>query len=187
MAKGGVKKEREEKSSGSGSGGFTFSKFFEGLEKLVDLAEKFQKVGGASQTKEFTIPIGPKGKEIKGVYGFTVRTMASGAPRIEPFGNIKKTPSGPVVEEFREPIVDVFDEKDHIRVVAEVPGVEENHVQFDIQGDILKLSADNGERKYSKEVLLPCFVDEKPESQSFKNGIFELNFKKSAIKVKGKK
>lgn len=186
MAKNSTKKKIEEKAD-EASGGFTFTKFFEGLEKLVDLADKFKKVGGFSQSKEFTIPTGQKGKEIKGVYGFTVRTMASGEPRIEPFGNIKKTSKGPVVEEVREPIVDVFDEKDLIRIVAEVPGVEENHVHFDIEGDILKLSADHGERKYSKEVLLPCFVEEKPESQSFKNGIFELNFRKSVIHVKGKK
>lgn len=186
MGKADTKKKKEE-TSNFGLGGFTFTKFFEGLEKLVDLADKFKKVGGYSQSKEFTIPTGQKGKEIKGVYGFTVRTLASGEPRIEPFGNIKKTSKGPVVEETREPIVDVFDEKDHIRIVAEVPGVEESHVQFDVEGDILKLSADHGERKYSKEVLLPCFVDEKPESQSFKNGIFELNFRKSVINVKGKK
>ena len=183
MAKVGAKKKKEEKDD-FGLGGFTFTKFFEGLAKLVDLADKFKKVGGFTQNKEFTIPTGQKGKEIKGVYGFTVRTMASGEPHIEPFGNIKKTSKGTVVEEVREPIVDVFDEKDHIRIVAEVPGVEESHVHFDIEGDILKLSADHGERKYSKEVLLPCFVEEKPENKSFKNGIFELNFKKSGIKSK---
>ena len=159
-----------------GFGGLSFKNFFEGLEKLVDLADKFKKTGGYTQNKEFSIPLGSKGKEIKGVYGFTVKTMASGEQRIEPFGNIKKTPRGPVVEETREPIVDVFDEKDHIRVVAEVPGVSEEHVEFQVKGDILKLSADHGDRKYSKEVLLPCFVEEKPENVSFKNGIFKQVF-----------
>lgn len=177
------KKEEDKKEKETdGLEGVPFSGFFKGLAKLVDLAEKLKKEGGYSQTKEFKIPTGEEGKEIKGVYGFTVRTLASGEPRIEPFGNIKKvqkTGGGPRVEEAREPIVDVFDEKDHILVVAELPGVEEAEIHYEIKGDILVLSTDHSDRKYSKEILLNTMVDEKPKSVSFKNGIFELKLLKA--------
>jgi len=179
------KDEAKKKNTADESEGLPFSGFFKGLSKLIDLAEKLKKEGGYSQTKEFKIPTGQEGKEIKGVYGFTVRTMASGEPRIEPFGNIKKVQKiygGSMAEESREPIVDVFDEKDHILVVAELPGVEESQVHYEIKGDILVLSTDHPDRKYSKEILLNTIVDEKPKSVSFKNGIFELKLLKAKQK-----
>ena len=40
------------------------------------------------------------GKGAKGVYGFSIRTLAGG-PVIERFGNIKETSEGPRVEETR--------------------------------------------------------------------------------------
>ncbi len=66
------------------------------------------------------------GKEVKGIYGFTVKVgLGDDGPRIEPFGNIRKDrESGhTVVQEVREPVVDVFEEEDHVLVVAEMPGV----------------------------------------------------------------
>ena len=115
---------------------------------------------------------------MKGIYGFTVRTLAGGEPKVEPFGNIKKTPKGPVVEAEREPIVDVFDEKDHILVVAELPGVDEGDIKKEIKGDILNLTAEKGDKKYKKEVLLPSTVEAEPISSTYKNGILEIKLKK---------
>jgi len=72
------------------------------------------------------------------------------------YGNIKKTakktPKGPVVEEVREPIIDIFDESEEIGVVAEMPGIDEKDVQIEIKGDILNITAEGKTRKYQKEV-----------------------------------
>jgi HSP20 family molecular chaperone IbpA len=65
---------------------------------------------------------------------------------------------GAVVEETREPMVDVFDEGDHLLLVAELPGVEAKDIHYEIEDDVLSLSAVRGERKYRKEVLLPAPV-----------------------------
>ena len=70
--------------------------------------------------------------KIKGVYGINVRTMSDGRPKVQPFGNIKRTPKGPVVEEVREPIVDIFEEKDKIQIIVEMPGIEASDIKFDI-------------------------------------------------------
>ncbi|MBI5286542.1 MAG: Hsp20/alpha crystallin family protein, partial [Deltaproteobacteria bacterium] len=119
------------------------------------------------------------GKEVKGVYGFTIRTLA-GEPIIESFGNIKETPKGPVVDEVREPIVDIFDEKDHIMVVAELPGVNEEEIKIEVKDDILNLTAKGRVRKYSKEVLLPSPVDKSTLTSTYKNGVLEVKVKKSS-------
>lgn len=85
-----------------------------------------------------------------------------------------------MVEELREPIVDVFDEKDHILVVAELPGIKEEDIKTDIKGNVLNISSEKGERKYKKEVLLPSKVKAEPISSTYKNGILEIKLKKQA-------
>lgn len=164
------KKEKEDFEVDFGLGKFAFGGLFKGISDLMDMASKLSEETGEMK-KEGEIKLG---KEIKGVYGFNIRTMTGGQPIIETFGNIKKTPKGPVVEEEREPVVDIFDEKDHILIVTELPGVSENDINFEIQGDILKLSARSGDRKYTKEILLSSKVKEDKIESSYKNGILEL-------------
>jgi HSP20 family protein len=117
------------------------------------------------------------GDKAKGVYGFTVRTGIGGMPKVEKFGNIKAGVEGPVVAEVREPLVDVFDEGKEIVLVAELPGVSEAEVKFEIQGDVVILQT-TGEKKYEKELLLPAAVAKKPVGNTFKNGILELRLKR---------
>ncbi|NQS89654.1 Hsp20/alpha crystallin family protein, partial [Patescibacteria group bacterium] len=101
-----------------------------------------------------------------------------GKPIVESFGNIKKTSKGPSVEEVREPMTDVFDEKDEIRVYAEMPGINEEDIKLDLKDDILDISAESNGRKYHKEVLLPVKVKVETLASSYKNGILEIKIKK---------
>jgi HSP20 family protein len=144
------------------------------LELLSDLAEKgegeFNKSGQVGDDK----------KGVKAVYGFSVRVGGSGKPLIENFGNVKSDRDGsPVVEEAREPMVDVFDESDHVLIVAELPGVAEKEIHHEVKGDVLHLSAAHGDRKYQKEVLLPAAVNEKGATSSYRHGVFELKLTKT--------
>lgn len=116
------------------------------------------------------------------MYGFTVKIGASGAPQVERFGNVRDTRMGAVVEEVREPMVDVFDEDNEVVVVAEIPGVEANDLQLEVRDDILLLAASHGDRKYSKEVLLPCAVQPDTIKSSYHNGVAEIRLAKAAPK-----
>jgi HSP20 family protein len=58
--------------------------------------------------------------------------------------------------------------------------VEESDIQFEIKEDILLLSARHQERKYSKEVLLPCAVLADTAKASYANGILELRVTKAS-------
>ena len=82
------------------------------------------------------------------------------------------------MEEVREPIVDVFDEQGHVRLIAEVPGVSEEGLSVELKGDILSLSAASKDRQYAKEVLLPCPVKRETIQRSFHNGILEITLEK---------
>jgi HSP20 family protein len=117
---------------------------------------------------------------MKAVYGFSVRVGGGGKPVIEKFGNVKEASQGPVVESVREPMVDQFDEGEHLLVVAELPGVDANDIHFEVKEDILTLSATRGDRKYRKEVLLSAPVQAQGASSSYRNGIFELKLPKAS-------
>lgn len=149
----------------------------DGIGNLVDLATKLEEAGGKI-SKEGEIDLSQLKKGMKGVFGVSVRTAAGGRPVVEPFGNVKKTPKGPTVQEGREPLTDVFDEDKEVRVYAEMPGVSEKDIKIDLKDDILDISAESGDRKYGKEVLLPTKVKADTMTSSYNNGILEVRFNK---------
>jgi HSP20 family protein len=155
---------------------FGLGGLFKGIEKLVDLAGKLDEKGGISKEGEINFDHLKKG--MKGVYGFTINTAGGGTPRVETFGNIKKTPEGPKVDEEREPITDIFDEKNEIVIIAEMPGIEENDIKIDLKEDILELSAASKNRTYRKELLLPLKAVKQNLRHKFTNGILEIRIKK---------
>jgi len=172
-----AKKKEPEESAPKVSADFGLGGIFKGIGDLIAAVSKLSEAGkGVSKTGEFTIP--GLGDKAKGIFGFSIRTLGQERVRVEPFGNIRETQKGPVVDEVREPIVDVFDEEDHIRVLAEMPGVAKADIHHEIKGDILTLSAEN-DRKYHKEVLLPAPVKEQDAKVTYRNGILELRLTKA--------
>ena len=160
--------------------GFGLGGLFEGIQKLVDTASKLKESGEIGQTGEFQIPgLGEKGK---GIFGFSVKTLAGGegpSVSVRPFGNIHKTDKGVAVEEARQAMVDLFEEDDGVRVIAELPGVSEDAIKYEIKGDVLRIWTE-GKRQYDTEVLLPAEVDSENAESAYKNGILELQLKKKA-------
>ena len=145
--------------------------FLEMASELAQKAEKLQGEGGdGMHVRSFGSP-----KGMQAVYGVSVRMGAGGQPVVERFGNLREKPGkSPVVDDVREPIADLLDEGDHFLLVAELPGMQESAVHWEIKDDILVLSAESGERKYSKEILLSAAVDKKKTTSLYNNGILEL-------------
>ncbi|MFZ4412720.1 MAG: Hsp20/alpha crystallin family protein [Bacteroidales bacterium] len=155
---------------------FGLGSLFKGIEKLVDLAGKLDEKGGINKEGEFKLDQIKKG--MKGVYGFTINTAGGGSPKVETFGNIKKTPEGPKVDEEREPITDIFDEKKEIVVIAEMPGIEDSDLKIELKEDMLEISAVSKSRTYHKEILLPHKASSQNLRHKFTNGILEIRIKK---------
>ena len=78
----------------------------------------------------------------------------------------------------REPIVDVFEEEDYLRVMAELPGVEENEISLNVEDNTLTISTDTSAQTYFKEVKLPTPVKKKAIEYSYRNGILEVKLMK---------
>jgi len=145
------------------------------VEKLSELAEK-----GDQLKREGNFEVqGGDGKNFKGMYGFTVRSGIGGdrdEVKVEPFGNIKrdKVTGHAVVQEVREPVIDLFDEPDQVHLVAEMPGVAVEAVTAEIAEDILTLRAGKGERSYYKEIVLPAHCTSEGMTISCNNGVVEI-------------
>jgi HSP20 family protein len=158
--------------------GFGIGGIFDGIQKLLDAAAKLKDAEQHSQTGEFSIPgLGEKGK---GIFGFSIRTMAGGdshGVKVQPFGNMHKTKDGMTVEEDREPVVDVLEEADRFRVIAELPGVSESNITYELVGDVLTITA-KGDRRYHAEVLLPGPAVMEGIQSSYNNGVLELKLRR---------
>lgn len=92
--------------------------------------------------------------------------------------------------------VDIKENKKTIKVVAEVPGVNKNDINVDVDGAVLTISTEikqfdekkedektiRAERYYgliSRRINLPAEVDIKGSSAKYDNGVLELVLKKS--------
>ena len=171
-----TKKQNEKTPAGgfeSGLGGM-----LKGIGDLVERLGELAKTGeGLSQTGEIHGP----NKDLKGIYGFTVKVGLGGdRPSVEPFGNIRKDrePGRTVVQEVREPVVDIFEEDKHVLIVAEMPGISAEDVHIDRAQDLVTIVAGHGAKKYSKEVLLPGKVSDAAPQVVCHNGVLEIRFAK---------
>jgi HSP20 family protein len=165
----------EEKREGKGLSGL-----LSGVNDLLEKLEKLAEAGGEI-SRSGTFPAGKDeqgGKGPRGVYGFSVKTGLGGKDfKVEPFGNVRRdrATGRSVVEEVREPLVDVFDEGDRLLIVAEMPGIEPEDVRVDLSGRTLTLSAEHGEHQYRKPIEVPPGLRQDRLSVSCKNGIIEIS------------
>lgn len=151
---------------------------FKGLGNLLDLASRLAEEGEREESRsgEFS----SRGGRVRGVYGFSVRTGAGGRPRIDPFGDVSSTPSGPGVSEAREPLVDLLDEGERVVVIVEMPGVEERDVRVEVGDWTLTVDAGARERRYHKRMELPAEVERESLSYTCRNGVLEVHLAKRA-------
>jgi HSP20 family protein len=170
-----VEKRREKDARGGLEGGI--GGILRGLGDLVEKLGDLEQQGEVSRTGN----IRGSGEQVRGIYGFTVKVgLGDQGPRIEPFGNIRRDASSgrTEVQEVREPMVDVFDEEEYLLVLAELPGTSKEDVQIELEGDVLTIAAERGDKKYRKEVLLPRSVPKEKMQVNCNNGVLEIRWVK---------
>ena len=159
------------KTGAEGGFGGVFKGLADLIEKLGDLAEKGEQLKKSGEFQQ---------RDVKGVYGFSVKVglgdKGDKEVKVEPFGNVRRddTSGETVVQEIREPIVDVFEEKDHTLVVAEMPGVSTKDVTLTVKDDLLTIYAEKRDKKYRKEILLPRSYPQEKMKMTCNSGILEI-------------
>mgnify|MGYP001772525229 CR=1 FL=1 len=154
-----------------------FDEMIREMEEEIERFEReFMRVGSEeSGTKVY----GPY------VYGFRITVGPDGKPKIEEFGNVKSYKGKPIISEEREPLVDVIEKGDEVRVVAEVPGVSKDQIKVKVTGKKVIIQAQGEDRKYYKEVELPAEVDEKSAKATYNNGVLQVTLKKKETPESG--
>ncbi len=116
------------------------------------------------------------------VYGFRIEIGPDGKPKIYEFGNVKRIGRERpriVVAEETEPLTDIYEEDDSIRIIVELPGVDKEKIKVRAPSDRrLIIEASNHDRRYRKEIELPTEVDIDTAKATFKNGVLEIRIKK---------
>ena len=142
---------------------------FKGLGKSPVFKERLKKIDEEVERKLREAPLKKteEGKfKIEGK--FEARHLAPDKPSMR-----KETPP----PQPKERPADIFDEEDHIKVIAEIPGVGEEDIKIDLEKDDLTISVDVPGHKYHQELKLPCEPKGKLE-KSYKNGILQVEIKK---------
>ncbi len=163
-------------------------RMFHEMEKMME--EEFKgltKNVPKNYVKERKLPDGRTVRELGPfVYGYSMKIGPDGKPEIREFGNIKKSLKGPQVKDEREPLVDIVETDQEIRVVAELPGVEKTDIKLHGTEDSLIISVNTPQTKYYKEVFLPTKVKVKEAKSTYKNGVLEVVFPKAETPKKPK-
>lgn len=156
-----------------------FEKEFEGI--FEEMFRDLERYAPKELIRERKLPSGDMSKKFGPfVYGYSVTIGPDGKPEIREFGNVKPSPKGRLPLEFadkREPLVDVIDEPDIIRVVAEIPGVEKTDIHLEATGKTLTISNESP-KKYLKELQFNTEIRPDSAKASYKNGILEVKLTK---------
>lgn len=123
------------------------------------------------------------------VYGFSMRVGPDGKPKIEEFGNVpgKRMVGEEELGEGREPLTDIIDGDTEVTVIAELPGIEKKDIKLEVDGEKMSIDVDTPDRKYNKELALPCEVKADSSKANFKNGVLEVKIAKKEPEKKEKK
>jgi len=148
-----------------------------GLIKGLEKSEAFQE-----RLKAINKEVDRKLKEepLKRVEGRAphIRTSFSHHPLVKGKPSFKEKVKKPPAPKPKEPLVDVFDEGDHLRIIAELPGVEEKDIKVSLTSDKLTISADTPNRKYHQAVTLPCAPKGKLK-KAYRKGVLEIRIQKA--------
>ena len=121
------------------------------------------------------------------VYGVPMHVGPDGRPRMQEFGNVK----GPVVPErtaaVREPLMDVIEEKDVVRVILELPGARKEDIEVNNQDVWLDVSVNDPERRFAKRIELPCQIKADSVVARLKNGVLEITMDRAPPKRRKRK
>ena len=145
-------------------------------------AKVYRKIAGDLASKQIdmgiTIEIERKKKEGKWMIALWSQEPEKAEKAIgEVVGKLPYRDRKITIEEAepKEPLIDIFDERDHLLVRAGLPGIKEKDIKLKLE-NVLKISVNAQGKKYSKGVPLPTRV--KIIDKKYSKNILEVRLKK---------
>jgi HSP20 family protein len=147
------------------------------LAKLAEKSQTYQKRVNFGKTGEVSFRV--SSRPIKGSFvNQPADRIKISKPKSKTLPVTARMPSTTSIKE-REPMVDVFEDGDHVNVMTELPGVEENDLNLKLESNLLTINIDTPAGKYCKEVKLPASVEKNSIESKFRNGILEVKLRKT--------
>ena len=148
----------------------TFRKRLEALDKRIE--------EGIRCTGEIKDVAGVKGARMR--YNYSVRTLIDDGLAGQNLSNARKRTGSEATSEKRDPLhlIDVFEEDDRFRVIAELPGVKGlDDIKLSITNNVLIISVDAA--KYYREVAMPSSSKTEIAKAKYANGVLEVEVEKA--------
>jgi len=127
----------------------------------------------------------PETSRTSGVLFFGTTNLKStyrfaGSSRGSRISRSHATPLSPIpgLTKEREPLLDLFEEGDHLIVLADLPNVDENDINIKAEENTLTISADTAARKYLQKVELPTPIKKDSIKYTHRNGILQVILEK---------
>ena len=164
------------------------NKTFEEIQEIFTKEfEELSKRTSITPIREETLTNGTKIRSFGPyVYGYSMTVGPDGKPKVTKFGNL---PGGnlpekpqPEIKQEREPLTDIIEADDKIKVIVELHGVEKENIKISGTEDKLTISVDVPERKYFKEIKLPAKVKIGKATSHYKNGVLDITIPKTKKK-----
>jgi len=122
------------------------------------------------------------------VYGYSMTIGPDGKPKIRKFGNLnaERQLEKPQIESKpeREPLTDIIETDDEVRVIVELPGVQKQNIELSGTNYKLTISVDTPQHKYFKEVEMPTKVESEKATSEYRNGVLDITVPKTKEKKK---
>jgi HSP20 family protein len=157
---------------------FFGDEFFADFEKIFEERERNFADQRKSLAEDFEKRTG--GQPL--VYGFSLTVTPDGKPNFQQFGNMQALPktvekkAGAPLE--REPLTEVQDAGKELRIVAELPGVDDRHLKIKPSALSLDLKVTDPDRPFAKTLRLPTAIAPNKVKHVLKNGILEITLPK---------
>ncbi|MCX6651713.1 MAG: Hsp20/alpha crystallin family protein [Methanomassiliicoccales archaeon] len=119
------------------------------------------------------------------VYGLSVCTGADGRPVVQEFGNVPR--DGAPDLNCREPLTDIVEEGDKVKVIVELPGVDKQDIDLRSEGKELNISVDTESKKFCKSLDLPCDVVDDSAAAEYRNGVLTVIMDRAPKVRRGKR
>lgn len=97
-------------------------------------------------------------------------------PRFARVTAARRRPLRPLVvsPRVKGPFVDVVVEKDKVKILAEMPGVEQEDIEINVSESEVAISAEHGETRFYKRILLPALVVPQVQDFYYRNGVLSF-------------
>ncbi len=144
------------------------------FDGLHDLADALHSVADEARSFEHSISLGEGSGEMRVEVRTNIGGVADTTETTEQTATTARAAADEAQEEgrpVRRPVVDVEEEADQVRVVAEMPGVTADVLEWDVEGRALSLDAPTERVRYARVVELPALVNTEEATVTVEAGI----------------